>query len=192
MKPTALRLASLLLIGVASCAAPPANPNPTSAPTIALTTPSETPLPTEIALPTDTAAPSSPTPAPQPLLLRRSCGRDYVVRADEPTEIFYGGWGVKGLDLAQQWSTALTIDLTIDGAAVTGRLQPPAPELPYNCPKGFEDSYWIYYSTVLPGLAAGTHDVTVAFNALRALPDGYGSTFGPGEIAKQTFWITAQ
>jgi len=196
MKHPTVKLICLLALAVSSCAAPPPAPTETVTPSPTSLPPTHTPSPTESPKPTETAPPptatATPTPAPQPLLLRRSCGRDYVVRAGEAIEIFYGGWGVRGLDLAEQWATALTVDLTIDELTVQGHQEPPAPDLPYNCPKDLEDSYWLYYRAIVPQLAPGTHHVTVTFNALRALPDGYGGTFGPGQIAQQTFQITAQ
>gem|GEM_PF-4694507 len=106
--------------------------------------------------------------------------------------MYYGGWAVKGKDTAKEWATALTIDLTMDGEPLAGKQQAPAPDLPYNCPKDYEDSYWLYYIVDLAGLPAGEHRGEVTFRALRALPDGYGDTYGPGTIAKQRFNITAQ
>jgi len=196
MKPPLTQLSCVLALALSSCATPQPAPTQTAAPPPTSSQPSQTPTPTEMPNPTETAPPktatATPTPVPQPLLLRRACGRDYVVRANEAIEVFYGGWGVRGIDLARQWATALTIDLTIDGLPVEGHQQPPAADLPYNCPKDVEDSFWLYYSAVIPQLAPGTHHVNVTFNALRALPDGYAGTYGPGQIARQTFRVTAQ
>jgi hypothetical protein len=126
------------------------------------------------------------------VLLRRPCGRDYVVRADQPVQIFYGGWGVIGKDLADQWATAIVIDLTIDGETVAGELQPPADDLPYNCKSDrAEDTYWLYSTAVIPGLPAGEHRVSVVFNALRALSDG-NIIYGPGTLLEHTFRINPQ
>jgi hypothetical protein len=190
MKPTALALMILGLLLLSGCA--PAVPQPASIPVSTLTSPPPTVPPTETAIPTDTPVPATPTPVPQAVLLRRSCGRDYAVRADEPIQLFYGGWGVIGKQLAAEWATALTVELTIDGQIVPGEAQPPAPDLPHNCPKDSEGSYWLYSTAIIPGLSSGRHDVTVAFKALRALPDGAGGTYGVGEIGKQTFRVTAQ
>jgi hypothetical protein len=183
----------LLLFGTSCAGGEPATPQaPTVAPT--MPPPTRTPMPT--ATSTATLLPPSPTatatPVPQPVLLRRRCGRDYVVRVGEPIELFYGGWGVLGDDLAQQWATAFSADLTIDGEPVEGRQQPPSPELPLNCQAGPADIRWLYYRAVLPGLSAGRHDVTVTFNALRGLTDGYGPVYGPGQMARQTFRLTAE
>ena len=196
MKPIALTLVIIVAVLLSSC-----GPGAPQATAVAQTTatslpptvpPSDTPVPTDTSVPTRTPVPPTATPIPQPLLLRRSCGRDYVVRPDEPVQIFYGGWALKGKEVADQWATALTVELTIDGEVVPGKAHAPAPDLPHNCPKDYEDSYWIYYIATIPGLSTGRHDVTVSFNALRALPDGYGDTYGPGELAKQTFRVTAQ
>lgn len=135
---------------------------------------------------------STPT-ASQAILLRFPCGSDYVVRANEPIFIYYGGWAVKGLDLAQQWTTALTTDLMIDGLQVSGEQHPPAADLPLNCPKDFEDSYWLYYTTTISGLSPGEHIVTLSTNTLRALPDEPGGkNYEPGQIVKVTFKIIAK
>jgi hypothetical protein len=186
----------LFAIAICSCAAPPVEPTETATPPPTSPPPSRIPSPTLTPTSTDTPPPptatATPTPVPQPLLLRRACGRDYVVRIGEPIEIFYGGWGVLGLDLAQQWASALIVELTIDGVPVQGRQHPPAADLPYNCRNDRADLYWLFYSTWIPDLPAGTHPVTVTFKALRALPDGTGPIYGPGQIAQQTFRITAQ
>lgn len=160
-----------------------------------------TPTPTQIFTETSTAtitpsptATLTPTPVPQPLLLRRKCGRDYLVRPNEPIQLFYGGWGVKTMELAQQWESAIVIELTIDGEVISGELQRPVDELPYNCiAESQPDIYWLYYMTMLPGLSAGKHRVSVFIKSLRALPDGAsGLTFGPGQIAEQTFFISTR
>lgn len=161
------------------------SPPPSPKPLPSLTpTATETPVP-----PTQTATPS---PAPQRILLRRPCGREYAIRAGEPAEILYGGWAVRGSDLAEQWVSALTVELTVDGEPVSGQQQDPAPELPGNCESDYEDSIWLYFQAQLPELAAGSHGVTVTYNVLRALPDGYGATYGPGTLGTQTFTIIAQ
>jgi hypothetical protein len=128
---------------------------------------------------------------PQQVLLRRKCGRDYIATADKPLKLFYGGWGVFGKELADQWSTALLVDLTIDGQTVPGELQAPTRRLPLNCTTHAEDVYWLYYVVIIPGLSAGQHDVTVTISSLRKLPDGTGPTFGPGQLLTQNFRITA-
>ena len=112
-----------------------------------------------------------------------------MVSPDMPLQIFYGGWGVIGKDLADQWSTSLVVDLTIDGEIVKGELQPPAPLLPYNCTTHAEDVYWLYSMVTIPGLSPGEHYVSVKFNALRVLPDGTGLNYGPGQILENTFKI---
>ena len=193
-----IQLTSLAALALCSCATFQNAPTQTPRPSPTSPPQSETPSPTETATPTQTALPPTPTAthtattAPQAILLRRACGRDHIVRANETIELFYGGWGVKGHELAQQWVTAVTADLVIDGLPVDGKLQPPAPDLPHNCPEAFEDSYWLYHRAVITELAPGTHNVTVAINALEPLPDGYGLIYGPGQIAKQTFRITAE
>src|SRR5512134_1715004 len=74
-------------------------PTLTPSPTITLTA-SPTQTPTETLTPTHTPLPPTatftPTPTPQPVLLRRKCGRDYLVKPNAPIQIFYGGWGVIG------------------------------------------------------------------------------------------------
>jgi hypothetical protein len=137
--------------------------------------------------------PATETPVPQPILLRRPCGKGYIVRADEPLQIFYGGWGVRGKELADQWATSLVIELAIDGQPVAGEIQSPTHDLPYNCrPSGHEDTYWVYYMTSIPGLPPGDHHISVVFSSLRPLPDGSGPIWGPGEMFENSFIITAQ
>jgi hypothetical protein len=196
MKPSPLMLLTIFAAVLSSCgpgslqatiAAQNAATSP--APTV---TPSDTPAPSDTPVPTRTPVLATSTPIPQPLLLRRPCGRDYVVRADEPVEIYYGGFGSKGKELAEQWATALTVELTIDGEVIPSEAHAPAPDLPYNCADDYEDSYWIYFTAAIPSLSAGRHDVTVTFNALRPLSDGYGTNYLPGQLATQTFRITAQ
>jgi hypothetical protein len=96
------------------------------------------------------------------------------------------------MDLADQWSTSLVVDLEIDGETVTGELQPPVHELPYNCRESGEDIYWLYYTTIIPGLSTGQHQVTVTFSSLRALSDGGGTIFGPGQFIQETFAISGR
>src|SRR5512134_3840588 len=116
----------LLVVGfvLASCG-PGQFLGPTVTPTPTVTaSPSLTPTPTETSTPTATAIPPTATvtptstPIPQKILIRRKCGRDYIATADKPLKLFYGGWGVLGKELADQWSTALVVDLTIDGQTV--------------------------------------------------------------------------
>ena len=178
--------------GLGQFLAPTLTPSPT-----ATLTPSPTQTPTETLTPTGTPSPTAtltPTPVPQPLLLRRRCGRDYLVRPNEPIQLFYGGWGVKTMELAGQWESAIVIELTIDGEVIPGELQRPVDELPYNCiAESQPDIYWLYYVTILPGLSPGKHRVSVFIKSLRALPDGTsGLTFGPGQIAEQTFFISTR
>jgi hypothetical protein len=100
--------------------------------------------------------------------------------------------GVSGMDLADQWSTSLVVDLEIDGEPVTGELQAPVHELPYNCRESPEDIYWLYYMAILPGLSTGQHQVTVTFSSSRALSDGGGTLFGPGRFTEETFTISGR
>jgi hypothetical protein len=115
-----------------------------------------------------------------------------MVQPNEPLQIFYGGWGVYGRELADQWSTSLVVDLEIDGEPVTGELQPPVHELPYNCQESGVDVYWLYYTTMIPGLSTGPHSVAVTFSSLRALSDGSGLSFGPGQFVQETFTISGR
>jgi hypothetical protein len=164
-------------------------PSPTSAPT-------NTPSPTMTLAPTDTlvptAIPATATQVPQELLLRRKCGRDYIVQKDYPLRLFYGGWGVMGQELAGEWMDSLVVELTIDGESISGELQAPSHTLPNNCEESNESVYWLYSITTLPALTAGIHDLTVTISALKVLPDGSGLNYGPGELLTQTFIITAQ
>jgi hypothetical protein len=164
-------------------------PSPTNAPT-------STPSPTKTLAPTDTlvptAIPATATQVPQELLLRRKCDRDYTVQKDYPLRLFYGGWGVIGQELADEWMDSLVIELTIDGELVPGELQVPSNTLPHNCEETNADIYWLYSITTLPALTTGIHDLTVTISALKVLPDGSGLNYGPGELLTQTFTITAQ
>jgi hypothetical protein len=168
---------------------PTSPPSPTPAPT-------NTPSPTNTHVPTDTLAPTAipatATQVPQELLLRRKCGRDYVVQKDYPLRLFYGGWGVIGQELADEWMDSLVIELTIDGESIPGELQAPSQTLPHNCEVTSAGIYWLYSITTLPSLTPGTHDLTVTISAIKVLPDGSGLNYGPGELLTQTFTITAQ
>lgn len=179
--PTITPVPTLTFIPPTQTVAP--SPSPTQFPT-------KTPAPTETAFPATATFTSTPTP--QQLLLRRKCGRDYLVRANEPIQIFYGGWGVTGNELAVQWSTSLIVELEIDGQVIPGELQQPTHDLPYNCTSHPEDTYWLYYMVILPGLSEGEHYVTVTISSLRALPDGSGMTYGPGQLLTQNFTITTR
>lgn len=130
----------------------------------------------------------------QSILLRGRCSNEYSVKAEEPILIYYGGWGVEGLDLAQQWTTALAVSLSIDGSPVYGEQQLPIADLPLTCPdKDFEDSYWIYYTVVIPGLAPGEHDAAVTFSASKSLPDQEGGPYYEiGDLVSDTFKIIAE
>ncbi len=174
-----------LVVLLSACVPAAESPTPTLPPA------SSTPVPTETIIPSPTLVPATSTPIPQQLLLRRRCGRDYMVDADKPIQLFYGGWGVLGLELAAQWSSAYSVDLTIDEQTVKGELQRATLDLPLNCQTG-EDIYWLYYMTILPGLTTGDHHVRVRFNSSRALPDGTGPTYGPGPMEEQTFVISTR
>lgn len=208
MKKPPLLLLTMLCILVSSCAqvAPQLTavsttspPSATSIPATSTLSPSSTQPPptatstsTSTAIPSNTPVPPTTTPVPQELLLRRVCGRDYVVKADQPLKIFYGGWAVKGMELADQWENSLVVDLSIDGETVPGQLQPPADDLPYNCKTDpQEDMYWLYSVVIIPRLPAGEHRISVVFNALSALSDGT-TTYGTGTLLENTFILTAR
>lgn len=186
-------VAGLLLWLAATSVTTTRIPIPSSTPT---RTPYPTPTPKPNATRTRTPQPSATsisdlTPSPQSMLLRGACGQDHFARAGEPIELFYGGWGVLGFDLAQQWANELTVELTIDGLQVEGQQQPPSPDLPLNCMPERDDVYFLYYRVVLPELDTGTHNVTVALHTQKLLSDG-SAIFAPGQIANQTFRITVR
>ncbi len=181
-------LLALLIYGC-SQVPPPVTMTPLPSPSAFPPTPSSPPSATPV--PSATLVPPTPTPSPQPLLLRRPCGKDFAVRANSPLQIFYGGWGVKGKDLADQWATALVVDLTIDGESILGTVQPPAPDLPYNCRPAQEGTYWVYSMITIPGLSTGRHHVREVFSSLRPLSDGTLS-YGTGKLFENTFTIIAQ
>jgi len=139
---------------------------------------------------------NSPTPDPQNLqfiLLRGKCGNEYTVNANEPLLIYYGGWNAKGMDLAEQWTTALDVSISVDGVQISGEQHPPAEELPFNCTQDAENIYWLYYTTTISKLSPGIHEISVTFNALKALPDEPGGdNYGPGKISDFTFTVTAK
>jgi hypothetical protein len=147
-------------------------------------------------LPTPPAASTtSPTPTQdiQPVLLRWSCESEHTVNANQPILIYYGGWRVKGLDLAQQWTTALDVNITLDGSPISGERHPPAEELPHNCKEDKEDVYWLYSTTTLSQLSPGIHEISVTFNILKGLPDGLGGDNYPlGTFEEFTFKVTAK
>ena len=187
MKTLSTLFALSLLLALTACAPSSPPPTPTLLPTDTNVPPS--PSPTFTLEPSQTPVPPTSTPTPLRVLLRRKCGGEYLVTADKPVQLAYGGWGVQGRDLAEQWLTVLTVELTIDGVVVPGELQPVAEDLPWNCTQDPGEVYWLYYTTVLPGFSSGKHPVTVTFHALRPLPDGAGKTYGPGEILKQDFTL---
>jgi len=192
MKRAALLLLVVLLAVIAACEAQSTQPAATPESIATPLTPPELPTLSPTVAPEATAPRISPavTPLSQPMLLRRSCGKDYVLRADTPITLYYGGWPTKTLELAEMWATSLVVDLEIDGQPVPGQPQAPSADLPYNCPKDPENSYWVYYATYLGGLTPGIHQASVTFHALRQLPDGYGDAlYGPGELAHQTFSV---
>jgi hypothetical protein len=95
--------------------------------------------------------------------------------------------------LAQQWTTSLIVDLSIDGLLTFGELHPPEADLPFNCPKDYNDSYWLYYTTTISGLSQGVHNITVTFNTLKALPDYPGGKYYlPGKIRLDKIKVTAE
>jgi len=186
---THLAVALALGLALAACAPPSPAATSTPSPTDTSPPPSVTPQPTFTIEPTDTPLPPTPTQTPLRVMLRRKCGGDYLVTAGKPVQMVYGAWGVQGRDLAEQWLTVLTVELTIDGQTVPGDLQPVADDLPWNCTDDPEDLWWLYYTTLLDGLSSGEHPVTVTFFAARPLPDGAGMTYGPGQILKQDFTL---
>lgn len=198
MKHLRILIGGLFITIISSCSLGLGSPSQDVVDTPTVISPTETPIPTVTVTPTETMLPPTPTatptstPSPQPLLLRGRCGSEYVVKANYPLEIFYGGWGVIGLDLAQQWTTALIVEITIDQRLFEGEQQPPSPYLPLNCnPR--EGMYWVYYRVEIPELSPGAHEVTVKMTATRALPDApTGIIYGPGPLALQKFQITAQ
>lgn len=94
--------------------------------------------------------------------------------------------------MAQLWTSVLQVELIIAGEVVEREQQAPSMELPLNCDEIPEGVYVLYYRAVMPALAPGTHQVIVTIDALRPLPDGFGRTYGPGQIAVQTFRILAE
>lgn len=184
---------------------PTVTPSPTRTPTPPPTsTPTQTGTPTLTLTaipPTATYTPSPTfTPAPtntptfvqvQNLLLRPKCGSSYTVKANQYIQIFYGGWGVKGKDLANQWASVLQVKLTIDGQSIGGKLQAVGSYLPYNCTAQESDVYWLYYKVVIPGLAAGDHTAYVTYSSSAGLSDGTG-VFGPGQFLENTFTLKAR
>jgi hypothetical protein len=199
MKIQAVSIICLIALTLSSCSVLFGSPTQATPPTSTELPPSQTPWETQTPAPTATMPPptatvtATATPIPQPLLLRGACGTEYAVRTGESIEIFYGGWGVLGYDLAQQWATAITVQLTIDGLLVEGQQLPPSTDLPYNClPESSGDIYWVYSRTLVSELSPGLHIVTVTMQALRAIPDGAGRFYGPGLIGYTKFEIMAQ
>lgn len=200
MRPIALYMPLGLAFLVSACGAslpePTASPSPSPIPPSPTATPSPTQTAGPTATPRPTATPVPPTPTPRPitLFLRRRCGRDYEIEANRATEIMYGVWGVVGKELADEWTTAYSVSLTIDGEALEGMLQPPAPEpLAHNCiPARHADVYWLYYAITIPGFSPGRHDITVVFRTSKPLSDGVSYVYGPGEIQRHTFRVLAE
>lgn len=128
------------------------------------------------------------------VLLRGSCRSEYLVNANEPILIYYGGWSTKGIELSQQWSSALDVSISIDGTPISGEQHSPADELPLNCKEeDQEDIYWLYYTTTISKLSPGVHEVSVTFNILKSLSDGLETDNYPiGKLAEFTFKVTAK
>lgn len=89
-------LVALLALAVAGCGPTSAEtaPPPTAPPPSTTASPTPAPTATETPIPPRATVVPTATPLPKPVRLRRRCGRDYAVRADEPIELLYGGWGV--------------------------------------------------------------------------------------------------
>jgi hypothetical protein len=189
MRMISAALAVSLLLALYGCGPSSSTAAPTPVSSDTSIPPTVSLAPTITLGPSSTPVPPTPTSTPLRVLLRRKCGGEYLVTASKPVQIAYGGWAVQGRDLAEQWMTVLTVQLTIDGVIVPGELQPVADDLPWNCTQDPDDTYWLYYTLILPGLSSGRHPVTVTFHALRPLPDGSGMTFGPGQILKQDFTL---
>jgi len=189
MRMISAALAAALLLTLCGCGTSPATAAPTPVPSETSLPPTASPAPTITVEPSSTPVPPTPTVTPLRVLLRRKCGGEYLVTANKPVQIAYGAWAVRGRDLAEQWMTVLSVELTIDGVIVPGELQPVADDLPWNCTADPDDTYWLYFTSILPGLSSGRHPVTVTFHSLRPLPDGSGATFGPGQILKQDFTL---
>lgn len=166
--------------------------------------PTETPLPTSTSTPTATptqtatipptatnTAPPTATLPPQLVSLRKTCGTSYTVMAGQPVMLLYGGWAVSTLELAQQWTSVLTVDLTIDGKLVKGYQQPPTQNRPFTCGSFTSGLYYLYYIAVIPELTPGQHNVKVTMKANNALSDGAGM-YGPGILSEQSYVITSK
>jgi hypothetical protein len=129
----------------------------------------------------------------QTILLRWAGGSDYIIRANEPTTIYYEGEGVPELDLATQGSTSFVVELAIDGFSVAAVQPSPTANRPLHCPKDFRNSYWIYYMTTVAGFSPGVHNMRLTASTLRALPDDPGGNHDePGELGEVTFKLTAK
>lgn len=180
---------------------------PTITPTPTLT---QTPLPTNTFTPTQTPTPTpipptltytpSPTIMPtstntpaflptQHLLLRPKCGSSYTIQSGQNVEVFYGSWGVKGKDLANQWASVLKVTLAIDGQFIGGKLQAVSGYLPYNCTSQTSDTYWLYYRAVIPALSPGAHTANVIYSSSTGLSDGVSGSYGPGQFLENSFMI---
>lgn len=168
-------------------AEPTDTPLPTSTSTLT-TTPTQTATITPTS--TNTVSPTA-TLAPQLISLRKACGTSYSARAGQPVMLIYGGWAVATLDLAQQWTSVLSVDLAIDGKTVKGYQQPPTQNRPFTCGSTNSGLYYLYYMALIPDLQAGQHTVLVTMNASRALSDG-NEMFGPGLLSEQAYTITVK
>jgi hypothetical protein len=136
---------------------------------------------------------STPNQNLQFVLLRESCKSEYVVNANEPILIYYGGWSVKGMELAQQWTSALDVSISVDGSPISGEQHPPAEVLPLNCKEDQDDVFWLYYTTTVAKLSPGPHEISVTFNILKSLSDGLESaTYPVGMFGEFTFNVTAR
>lgn len=105
--------------------------------------------------------------------------------------LLYGGWAVLTLELAQQWTSVLTVDLTIDGKLVKGYQQPPTKNNPFTCGAITPGLYYLYYIAVIPELTPGQHNVKFIMKASSALSDGQ-EVYGPGLLTEQSFVITSK
>jgi hypothetical protein len=132
-------------------------------------------------------------PKPQPLYIANCSeyGGKLPAKAGQPIDLYYGGWGAHGFELAEDNSDHITYRLLVDGKAISGKRQKaiPTDEVPCNMqlPLWFDGAYWSFYKTRLAPLSVGEHDLLITQTIDTQITDGFDSDgdgqddlYGPG------------
>lgn len=137
------------------------------------------------------------------LNLRSACGTEYVILANVPIELRYGGWIARGMELAKNNAEHLSVKLTVDGQVVIGQKQSvrAADKLYPGSECGsidYEDGFGTYFVAYLDSLPPGEHYVEIEYSFDEQVTDGYDNNqdgvldlYGPGALDTLRFTIIA-